>query len=318
VDKSDTTDIQHVNIVDFGQTFERANNNSAWFDLANDHVRSDDVFLYEDGYWYSYASNETTCSARLKAFTVDVSDISQADVQLTGIPADGYVYDGQAKRPGAVVTLNGTTLKEGEDYTLSYENNINAGTAYAVLTGQGQYAGSVRIPFTITPITIQVEGISFNNKYVTYDGKTHTIKIEGNVPAGVKVEYENNSGVHARAYNATARLVPIDPNYIVAPEQSVYKANLIINKARINVDNVKLTNKAVTYNGQKQSLKLEGTIPSNSHNYRSNLYFVIPNIGHYPKCIDATWINLSYAITTYDSLLNYEVITHCFKIRDYA
>ena len=341
VDKSEPADIQHVNIVDLGQTFERANNNSAWFDLANENVRSDDVFLDEDGYWYSYASNEPTCSARLKAFTVDVSDISQANVQLTGMPADGYVYDGQAKRPGAVVTLNGTTLKEGEDYTLSFENNINAGTAslivngtgkymgiirtpfvirpgisnadvqlngipekgyvydgqakrpgavvtlngtvlkegedysltfenninagtaYAVLTGQGQYADSVRIPFTINPITIQVEGISFNNKYVTYDGKTHTIEIEGNVPAGVKVEYENNSGVHARAYNATARLVAIDPNYIVAPEQSVYKANLIINKARINMDNVKLTNKTVTYNGQKQSLKLEGTIPSN-------------------------------------------------------
>lgn len=263
VDKSELADIQHVNIVDFGQTFERANNNSSWFDLANENVRSDDVFLYEDGNWYSYASNETTCSARLKAFTVDVSDISQADVQLTGIPADGYVYDGQAKRPGAVVTLNGTVLKEGDDYSLTFESNLNAGTAYAVLTGQGQYAGSARIPFTIAPITIQVEGISFNNKYVTYDGKTHTIEIEGNVPAGVKVEYENNSGVHARAYNATARLVAIDPNYIVAPEQSVYKANLIINKARINVGNVKLSNKTVTYNGQKQSLKLEGTIPSN-------------------------------------------------------
>ena len=42
-------------------------------------------------------------------------------------------------------------MRENQEYTLTYENNVNAGTAYIVMTGKGQYTGKVRIPFTINP-----------------------------------------------------------------------------------------------------------------------------------------------------------------------
>ena len=42
------------------------------------------------------------------------------------------------------------TLIEDTDYTLSYENNVNAGTAKVIITAKGDfYAGEVEIEFTI-------------------------------------------------------------------------------------------------------------------------------------------------------------------------
>ena len=35
-----------------------------------------------------------------------------------------------------------TTLKNGDDYSVSYQNNIFTGTATIVITGKGQYSGT--------------------------------------------------------------------------------------------------------------------------------------------------------------------------------
>ena len=42
-----------------------------------------------------------------------------------------------------------TTLKSGTDYTISYKNNINAGTATVTVTGKGNYTGAKSATFKI-------------------------------------------------------------------------------------------------------------------------------------------------------------------------
>ena len=44
---------------------------------------------------------------------------------------------------------NGITLTNGTDYTVSYSNHINPGTATVTITGKGYYTGSRVINFTI-------------------------------------------------------------------------------------------------------------------------------------------------------------------------
>ena len=52
------------------------------------------------------------------------------------------IYSGVAITPDVKVTKNdGTVLTVGKDYTLTYYNNINVGTAGVVVTGMGGYAG---------------------------------------------------------------------------------------------------------------------------------------------------------------------------------
>ena len=46
--------------------------------------------------------------------------------------------------------LGGKTLTNGTDYTLSYANNTNAGTATMTITGKGNYSGTTSKTFTIS------------------------------------------------------------------------------------------------------------------------------------------------------------------------
>ena len=62
-----------------------------------------------------------------------------------------YAYDGTAKKPNVTVTYKDKVLTEGTDYTVSYVNNINPGTAtvtVAAVTGS-DYTGIGRVTFQI-------------------------------------------------------------------------------------------------------------------------------------------------------------------------
>ena len=106
--------------------------------------------------------------------------ISKASVTLS---TSTYAYDGKAKKPGVTVKLNGKTLKNGTDYTVSYSNNTKVGTATVKITGKGNYTGSVSKTYSIKNNfkRATVSGIStkaFTGKNITqsitvkYNGKT--------------------------------------------------------------------------------------------------------------------------------------------------
>lgn len=58
-------------------------------------------------------------------------------------------FTGKELKPSATVTCNGKTLTAGKDYTLSYKNNVNVGTAQVTVTGTGAYEGSASATFKI-------------------------------------------------------------------------------------------------------------------------------------------------------------------------
>ena len=60
-----------------------------------------------------------------------------------------YVYNGSPKRPQITVTDQGRSLTAGTDYAVSYQNDTNAGTASAIVTGRGNYTGTLSVPYTI-------------------------------------------------------------------------------------------------------------------------------------------------------------------------
>ncbi len=83
--------------------------------------------------------------------------------------------------PGVTVKANGTTLTLGTDYIVSYQDNINAGTATVLIEGLGNYGGVIVKNFTIQKAPMQV---AFSNKTVNYDGSTHTITARIAKPLG--------------------------------------------------------------------------------------------------------------------------------------
>ena len=66
-------------------------------------------------------------------------------------------------------TLNGQGVS-ANDYDLTYENNLNAGTATAVFTGKHNYTGSKEVQFTIQPADIVNTTIS-GPETQTYTGE---------------------------------------------------------------------------------------------------------------------------------------------------
>ena len=93
----------------------------------------------------TYAENGTSAQKwKLKAASVK---LSQTVVSL-GTSAR-IAYTGKAAAPQPEVKLFGRTLTQDKDYTLSYENNVQPGTAYVTVTGTGSFTGTVRKSFAI-------------------------------------------------------------------------------------------------------------------------------------------------------------------------
>ncbi|MBE5881851.1 MAG: BspA family leucine-rich repeat surface protein [Lachnospiraceae bacterium] len=73
--------------------------------------------------------------------------VSMPETTVSAIP--NQIYAAKALTPKPVVTYQGTKLTEGTDYTLSYANNTNPGTATITITGKGKYTGAKTVTFKI-------------------------------------------------------------------------------------------------------------------------------------------------------------------------
>ena len=148
--------------------------------------------------------------------------ISKASVTLS---TSIYAYDGKAKKPGVTVKLNGKTLKNGTDYTVSYSNNTKVGTATVKITGKGNYTGSVSKTFKIKNNfkKATVSGIStkaFTGKNITqsitvkYNGKTlkkgtdYTVSYSNNKKVGTATVKITGKGSYTGTITKTFKINP--------------------------------------------------------------------------------------------------------------
>ena len=105
----------------------------------------------EDGVVYGKAAGNTTLTASAAGSKISVNVRVTQSIEGASVVLDKeeYVYDGSEKMPSVSVKLDGKTLTEGSDYTLSYRNNTNAGTAEVTVKGTGVYSNAVSESFTI-------------------------------------------------------------------------------------------------------------------------------------------------------------------------
>ena len=95
------------------------------------------------------------------------------NVSVTGVKAKIYTGKPLTQKIKIKDTTTGKLLKEGKDYTISYENNVNAGTATLVIRGVNGsgHTGVLRMNFTIAPQTVakKVKGKVLQKK-ILYTG----------------------------------------------------------------------------------------------------------------------------------------------------
>ena len=109
-----------------------------------------------------------------KSFEIAKADISSAEITYDAGP---YGYTGKEWKPEVAVSFNDAALTADTDYTVSYENNINAGTAKIIITGIGDhFTGSTEKTFTIN--SAEISGCTFAPiADVTYNTKAHTPEV---------------------------------------------------------------------------------------------------------------------------------------------
>ena len=117
-------------------------------------------------------------------------------VQVKG---DKFVHTGTAITPKITLMDGTTTLIEGTDYTLDYENNIALGNAKIIITGIGNYEGTLNQEFTIVG-TGKLEIVCTSTQQLTYNGKSqlpeYTVKCGSDVitDATIEVKYKTLTG----------------------------------------------------------------------------------------------------------------------------
>lgn len=79
-------------------------------------------------------------------------------------------YTGKACTQNVVVKLNGKTLVKDVDYTVSYENNVQIGTATMTIVGCGVYDGSLSIGFGVTPASISAAKVEVEDAFYVVEG----------------------------------------------------------------------------------------------------------------------------------------------------
>lgn len=140
----------------------------------------------------------------------------------------------------------GTQLTEGTDYDLTYENNINVGTATVTVTFKGNYTGKKTVNFNIMAKSLsesdvvftEIEKQTYTGKQITPEpvityndvtlekGKDYELAYENNINVGtgtVNVTFKGNySGTATATFEITAKTVTDDTDIEIStiPDQT--------------------------------------------------------------------------------------------------
>lgn len=113
---------------------------------------NNDVAAYSDGKLTALADGTAT----LSAVYGDQKATRQIYVYEASLSDKEFIYNGTEKTPKVNITAGNTKLTEDQDYKVYYQNNINAGTGTAVVTGSGDNSGlSASLDFTIKKASVE-------------------------------------------------------------------------------------------------------------------------------------------------------------------
>ena len=167
-----------------------------------------------------------------KTFTISPASISSATATL---PTTSFSYTGYTKRPTVTVKIGTKTLTNGTDYTVTYSNNVKAGTAIAKITGKGNYTGTISKNYTINTASISSATVALSSTYYSYNGSAKTPAVT--VIIGAKtlikdtdytVTYSNNKNIGTATVKITGK-----GNYknTISKTFNIYPANVTGTKA---------------------------------------------------------------------------------------
>jgi len=145
--------------------------------------------------------------------TFNIIDNSRKDISTCTVsPLDSQLYLGMKLEPDIVILDGAKTLEKNKDYKLTYQNNVNVGTATIIITGVGNYNGTAKTNFLILPNDINLAKVQdipdqlytgdpiTPNVVITFataelvENKDYTLSYKNNVDTGVATIIINGIG----------------------------------------------------------------------------------------------------------------------------
>ena len=177
------------------------------------------------------------------------------------MPVDDQPYTGSEVKPDVEVIVNGKHVSD-DNYTVTYSNNIEVGTATVKVTGKNNLANSVTKTFNIVSYDLSDAVITgYKDSYVyTGDrimpaltvklkGKTLKEKTEyiGCVNAGTTIVHVKGKGIYTGQKEFTYDILPIDLGETVMSNVSssyTYSGSAIKPEPKVKWNDTILTNRA--------------------------------------------------------------------------
>ena len=213
--------------------------------------------------------------------------IIAADAQIftINLGSTSLVYDGTELKPTVTVKDGSTVLVEGTDYTLTYANNVNVGTATVTATGIGNYTGTQTKEFSITKADMTITAPAAKEGLV-YTTQPQALANAGTVEGGELFYSLDNqtwaktvpTGTDAKEYTVYYK-IEADANHKAVDPQNF---KVTIDKATLTA--AQLTESNFIYNQQEQTALVSyvnaGTIvvPATSYDVEGNK---ATNVGNY-------------------------------------
>ena len=131
----------------------------------------DVVFSLNDKSSYVWGSTESSADITV-SYAITPADTSNVDVE----PIPQQKWTGSEITPKPTLKIAESTLQEGIDYMLDYENNINNGTGIVIVRSTGNISGDIEVPFEIVkseeplpaPVFTDVDYSSWYGNAVTF------------------------------------------------------------------------------------------------------------------------------------------------------
>ncbi len=187
--------------------------------------------------------------------TFSISARAMTDTSVANVSSQ--TYTGNVISPLLTITYNNKTLKKDTDYTLSYSNNINAGTATITITGKGNFTGTTSKTFSISAramtdtsvanvssqtytgnVISPLPTITYNNKTLKKD-TDYTLSYSNNINAGtatITITGKGNfTGTTSKTFSISARAM--SDTSVVNVGSQTYTGNSILPLPTITYNN---------------------------------------------------------------------------------
>ena len=193
-----------------------------------------------------YCTSNSACAKYceengVKYKLTDVAPPNANDFEVT-LSENSFTYSGAEHKPVAKATYKGkkiygrpaTSSGDAYDFEYSYENNVEAGTAYVLVTGLNDYTGTKKVPFTIEPLTLTSKSSRINfadgsmgqykctgseikpkinvfksdNDTRLTEGKDYTVSYSNNINAGTGIIKVTFMGNYTGSISKTFKITP--------------------------------------------------------------------------------------------------------------